>query len=57
MSTNQVLALVVIVALIFLAAGYWLAQLEQTREMLMSYRDLHGHVHARLGLKPPKKET
>ncbi len=35
-------------------AGYWAARIEQTKEATMSYRSLHSHVHARLGLKPPR---
>jgi hypothetical protein len=38
-------------------AGFWLRDLAQTKEVEMTYRDLHRHVHHRLGLKPPKKET
>jgi hypothetical protein len=52
-STDQVLALVVIVALVAAFSGYWLAQIETKKETEMSYRKLHRHVHHRLGLKPP----
>jgi hypothetical protein len=56
-SVDQVAAALLIGALLGAFAGYWLSKLEITKEAEMSYRDLHGHVHARLGLKPPKKET
>lgn len=54
MSVEQVVASLLIGALCGAMAGYWIGWRGFTKEATMSYRSLHRHVHARLGLKPPK---